>query len=119
MKTIECYEPVFDEHSMPRPVVRDNDPAPWVAAVRELLTDPVAYQRESLTSRTEARRFVGTLDAADLERYLTSLEARPDTRPAPCVRFALADFRSSSGAPMLPMRSSKSGGCRWRCAAAT
>ena len=47
VKTIERYEPVFDEHSMPRPVVRENDPAPWVAALRELLTDPAAYQRES------------------------------------------------------------------------
>src|SRR6185369_15075391 len=51
VKTIERYEPVFDEHSMPRPVVRENDPAPWVAALRDLLTDPIAYQRESLASR--------------------------------------------------------------------
>ena len=31
VNTIERYEPVFDEHAMPRPVVRENDAAPWVA----------------------------------------------------------------------------------------
>ena len=40
VKTIERYEPVFDEHSMPRPVIRENDSGPWVAALRELLTLP-------------------------------------------------------------------------------
>ena len=45
--TIERYEPVFDEHAMPRPVVRENDAAPWVAALGELLGDRDAYQRES------------------------------------------------------------------------
>jgi glycosyltransferase involved in cell wall biosynthesis len=90
VKTIERYEPVYDEHSMPRPVVRENDPAPWVAAVRELLTDRAAYERESLTSRTEARRFVGTLDAADLERYLASLTSRPDARPTPATIESLS-----------------------------
>jgi glycosyltransferase involved in cell wall biosynthesis len=79
--TIERYEPVFDEHAMPRPVVRSNDPAPWVAALRELLTDSAAYRRESQASRAAAQRFVGGLDAADMERYLTSLAVRKDTRP--------------------------------------
>jgi glycosyltransferase involved in cell wall biosynthesis len=83
VQTIERYEPVFDEHSMPRPIIRENDSAPWVAALRELLNDRSAYQRESTASRTAALRFVKTLDAADLERYLTSLEARPAERPAP------------------------------------
>jgi glycosyltransferase involved in cell wall biosynthesis len=85
VNTIERYEPVFDEHAMPRPVVRPNDPAPWVAALRELLTDSAAYRRESQASRTAAQRFVGGLDAADMERYLTSLavasDARTDARP--------------------------------------
>src|ERR1039457_139227 len=81
VNTIECYEPVFDEHAMPRPVVRPNDAAPWVAAVRELLTDGAAYRRESQASRTAAQRFVGGLDAADMERYLTSLPVREEGRP--------------------------------------
>ena len=85
VNTIERYEAVFDEHAMPRPVVRPNDPAPWVAALRELLTDGEAYRRESQASRTAAQRFVGRLDAADMERYLASLavasDARTDARP--------------------------------------
>jgi len=81
VNTIERYEAVFDEHAMPRPVVRQNDSAPWVAALRELLTDRAAYQRESQASRSAAQRFAGTLDAAHMERYLQSLHARPDERP--------------------------------------
>jgi glycosyltransferase involved in cell wall biosynthesis len=81
VNTIERYEPVFDEHAMPRPVVRPNDPAPWVAALRELLTDGAAYRRESQASRTAAQRFAGALDAADMERYLASLAVRTDARP--------------------------------------
>ncbi len=78
---IERYEPVFDEHAMPRPVVRPNDAAPWVAALRELLTDGAAYRRESRASRAAAQRFAGGLDAADMERYLTSLAVRKERRP--------------------------------------
>ena len=81
VNTIERYEPVFDEHAMPRPVMRRNDPAPWVAALRELLTDGAAYRKESQDSRTAALRFVGGLDAAEMERYLTTLAVRTDDRP--------------------------------------
>ena len=38
VRTIERYEPVFDEHALPQPVLPRNDVAPWVAALRELLT---------------------------------------------------------------------------------
>ena len=74
--TIERYEPVFDEHAMPRPVIRENDATPWVNALRELLGDRAAYQRESRASRAAAERFVAGLDAAALERYLSSLTPR-------------------------------------------
>jgi glycosyltransferase involved in cell wall biosynthesis len=80
VNTIEGYEPVFDEHAMPRPVVRPNDVAPWVAALGELLNDQAAYRRESQASRTAALRFAGGLDAAAMERYLTSLAVRPEGR---------------------------------------
>ncbi len=80
VNTIERYEPVFDEHAMPRPVVRPNDAAPWVAAVRELLTDGAAYRRESQASRAAAQYFAGGLDAAAMERYLTSLAVGPEVR---------------------------------------
>ena len=74
--TIERYEPVFDEHALPRPVLPENDAAPWVAAVRELLTDQARYQRESAASREAATGFVRGLDASGLERLLLSLASR-------------------------------------------
>jgi hypothetical protein len=74
VKMIERYEPVYDEHAMPLPVVEAHDPAPWIAALRELLTDRAAYERESLASKAAAERFVGGLDAAEMELYLKSLQ---------------------------------------------
>jgi glycosyltransferase involved in cell wall biosynthesis len=76
VNTIERYEPVFDEHAMPRPVIPENDAAPWIAALGELLGDRAAYERESHASLAAAGRFVAGLDAAALERYLSSLTAK-------------------------------------------
>ena len=79
VRTIERYQPVFDEHGMPKPVVHENEVAPWLAALNELLTDPVAYRRESEASREAALRFVSRLDAGDLGRYLETLRPRAQT----------------------------------------
>jgi len=79
VRTIERYQPVFDELGMPKPVVRENDVAPWLAALDELLGDRGAYQRESETSREAALRFVARLDAGEMERYLENLRPRPRT----------------------------------------
>jgi glycosyltransferase involved in cell wall biosynthesis len=81
VKTVEKYQPVFDEHAMPKPVVPPNDVAPWVAAIEELLGDRAAYEKESAVSRAAGERFVATLDAAEMERYLSTLrpvQAKPD-----------------------------------------
>jgi glycosyltransferase involved in cell wall biosynthesis len=92
VRTIERFEPVFDEHGMPRPVVAENNAAPWVAAVRELLMDRAAYERESAVAREAASRFVSGLDAGDLERLLQSLEParRVDSPRPPGARAAPA-----------------------------
>jgi glycosyltransferase involved in cell wall biosynthesis len=74
VKLIERYEAVFDEHALPQPVLPENDVAPWVAALRELLTSRSAYERESAASRLAAERFVSGLDAGEMERFLLSLE---------------------------------------------
>jgi glycosyltransferase involved in cell wall biosynthesis len=74
--TIERYQPAFDEHAMPKPVVQANDVAPWVAAIEELLGDREAYERESEASRAAAETFVRSLDAGELERYLAGLRPR-------------------------------------------
>jgi len=73
VKPIERYLQVFDEHAMPKPVVPDNDPAPWIAAIEELLTNREAYHLESERGRRVAERFVSGLDAGDLGRYLKQL----------------------------------------------
>jgi len=74
VRTVERYQPVFDEHAMPKPVVLENDPAPWVSALTELLGDRTAYEHESAASRAAASRFVSRLDAGDLEKFLMSLK---------------------------------------------
>ena len=74
--TIERYEPAFDEHAMPKPVLPGNDVEPWVAALDELLTDREAYNRESIASRQAAQRFVQSLDPAAFEQYLANLRPR-------------------------------------------
>jgi glycosyltransferase involved in cell wall biosynthesis len=83
VKTIGRYQPVFDELGMPKPVVEENDPAPWFAALQELLTDRAAYERESAASRHAALAFVAGLDAGAMERYLAALRpAAPAPGPA-------------------------------------
>src|SRR6202044_3424093 len=75
--TIERYQPAFDQHAMPKPVLPENDGgpniAPWVAALVELPTARDAYQREAAASREAAHRFVQSLDAAAFETYLANL----------------------------------------------
>jgi glycosyltransferase involved in cell wall biosynthesis len=73
VRMIERYQPLFDEHAMPLPVVEPHDPAPWVAALKELLGDRAAYARESASSKAAADRFVGGLDAAAMQHYLETL----------------------------------------------
>ena len=102
VKTIERYEPVFDEHSMPRPVVRENDSG---AVGRR--PPRTAHRPHALTSANPPPRapprcaLSDTLDAADLERYLTSLEVPRHRTARPChYRIALAREASSAiGAP--------------------
>jgi glycosyltransferase involved in cell wall biosynthesis len=82
--TIECYEPVFDEHAMPKPVVRENAPGPWIEAIETLLTNERAYQTESAASRRAAEAFVSGLDAGDMERFLADLRPASGTGQEAC-----------------------------------
>jgi len=74
VNTIEQYQPSYDEHAMPLPVVPQNDPGPWVEAVEKLLTDRTEYQREAAVSRAAAGLFVQRLDAQWMEGFLTRLQ---------------------------------------------
>jgi glycosyltransferase involved in cell wall biosynthesis len=91
VRTIEKYQPVFDEHAMPKPAVPANDVAPWLAAIEELLGSREAYERESAMARGAAEQFVSGLDAAAMERYLLGLKpAVTRSRPEPLTIEALS-----------------------------
>jgi glycosyltransferase involved in cell wall biosynthesis len=90
VRTIERYEPVFDEHAMPRPVVERNDAKPWIQALDTLLGDREAYEREACASREAAARFVERLDAADMERFLMALPAVREAHAAPATIESLS-----------------------------
>jgi hypothetical protein len=77
---------------MPKPVVRENDASPWVAALQELLTDRDAYQRESRAARQAAESFVKGLDGGAMERLLLAL------RPAASQRSEAGSMESLSPA---------------------
>jgi glycosyltransferase involved in cell wall biosynthesis len=92
---IDRYQAVYDEHALPRPVIPPNDPEPWVAAITELLSDRAAYERESAASRAAASRFVESLDAGDLERYLASLSTGSQARaPRPTIESLSPEKRA-------------------------
>lgn len=81
VQAIERYQPVFDQHGMPKPVLPEVDSAPWIAAIGELLSHEQAYERESAASRETALQFVSKLDAGELGRYLEGLKPRTPQRP--------------------------------------
>ncbi len=91
VKTIERYEAMFDEHGLPKPVLPENDVGPWVSALRELLTDRNAYEKESSSSRQAAGRFVSGLDPGEMEEFLRTLgAAAPAAKEASGMRILLA-----------------------------
>jgi glycosyltransferase involved in cell wall biosynthesis len=83
--SIERYEPVFDEHGMPKPVLPAIDSAPWAEALAQLLADPTEYEREAQLSRTAALKFVGSIRPGQMEKCLLSLRAG-EAGPATPVR---------------------------------
>jgi len=92
--TIQRYQPVFDEHAMPMPVVEPHDPSPWIAALESLLGDRIVYGRESSASQTAAGRFVNGLDSAAMERYLLALKPAAITSPAASVESLSPEKRA-------------------------
>src|SRR5579871_2680466 len=77
---IERYDPLFDEHMLPRPEIPPIDLQPWEYALSSLLADRVVYERISESSRNAALRFVSNLDARRMADFLTELA--PSAPPA-------------------------------------
>ncbi|SEH00747.1 Glycosyltransferase involved in cell wall bisynthesis [Nonomuraea solani] len=71
VKPVERYESAA--HARPVPVLPEQDPAPWLAALRRLLDDPIHHQDLATRSRQAAARFVAGLPEGALEAYLTEL----------------------------------------------
>lgn len=71
---IERYAAVFDEHSLPQPVIGPVDLRPWEQALRALLTDRALYERVSQASRAAALGFVAGLNAGSMLEFLLSLK---------------------------------------------
>ena len=82
---IKRYAPVFDEHSLPTPVIGPVDLRPWEDALRALLTDRALYERVSADSREAALRFAGSLDAGRMPEFLESLKPGERVRERPSL----------------------------------
>jgi glycosyltransferase involved in cell wall biosynthesis len=79
---IERFEPVFDEHGMPQPVVPATDIEPWADALRTLLSSEQEYMRESERSRRAALRFVEAIRPGRIVEFLAALQpAEPHAEP--------------------------------------
>jgi glycosyltransferase involved in cell wall biosynthesis len=103
VRPIEEYEAVFDENLMPKPVGSEQDSAPWVRALRTLLTNQVVYEEEAARSRAAALQFVRGLNAADFETLLLSLTPQPgtETRVDPDVDPRIAHLSAAKRSLLL------------------
>ncbi len=80
VRPIERYEAIFDDQGLPRPVLPDQDLAPWGEALDQLLNREV-YGAASTAARDAATRFVSALRPSQLEEFLLALEpAHPTAR---------------------------------------
>ncbi len=73
VRPIERYASSFDDRMMPRAVIPEQDPAPWIAAVRELLGSRERYEDVSARSRAAAHAFVEGCSIEPLEELLRRL----------------------------------------------
>ncbi|MGA2131160.1 MAG: glycosyltransferase family 4 protein [Bryobacteraceae bacterium] len=96
---IERYEPVFDEHALPKPVIGTVDVQPWADALHALLTNRALYDEISAASRNAALRFVGGLADGCMTAYLQSLQPGAATPE----RLSLADLSPEKRALLLQL----------------
>jgi glycosyltransferase involved in cell wall biosynthesis len=82
---IERYKPVFDEHSLPMPVIEPVDLRPWDDALHALTADRALYERVSSASREAALRFAASLDAGRMPEFLQSLQPGEVMRERPSL----------------------------------
>ncbi|HLY18461.1 MAG TPA: glycosyltransferase family 4 protein [Bryobacteraceae bacterium] len=91
---IQRYQPVFDEHALPKPVIGPLNLEPWADTLRALLGDRELYEQVSAASRTAALQFVGGLDAGRMLAYLQSLEPADAAPERPSLANLSAERRA-------------------------
>jgi len=97
VQPIERFEPVFDEHGLPAPVIPEQDIEPWAGALSSLLTGASMYAEESRISREKALRFVARIRPGQLEEFLASLVPPvPESADAPDARDLHGELASLS-----------------------
>jgi glycosyltransferase involved in cell wall biosynthesis len=96
VRPVERYEERLDECLLPIPVVPEQDLAPWLAALDELLSNRASYERLSAASRRAALAFVATVDVAQFEGYLERLG---EGRTAPASQREQAFQRPDDALP--------------------
>ncbi len=106
VRPIERFEPVFDERGMPKPVVADQDIAPWAEALETLLTDRHQYEREAAASRGTALRFVSGLRPGRMEEFLRALvpgsvEKRSEEAGGPAAHSAVSQLSAEKRALLI------------------
>ncbi|MFB3778466.1 MAG: glycosyltransferase family 4 protein [Bryobacteraceae bacterium] len=73
VRPIERWEPCFDECSLPKPVIQEQDIEPWAEALNALVSETDLYEEESRVSHEKATSFVSGIRPGLLEEYLGSL----------------------------------------------
>ena len=76
---------MFDEHSLPKPVIAPVDLRPWEDALHALLTGRALYDEVSVASRQAALRFAASLDGGRMTDYLQSLQPGEAVRERPSL----------------------------------
>ncbi len=74
VRPIERYDAVFDDQGLPRPLLPDQNLAPWAEAVEQLAGGGELYQRASRAARDGATQFVSGQRPSRLEEFLLALE---------------------------------------------
>jgi len=82
VRPVERYEEQLDDQLFPIAVVPEQEAGPWIAALRELLSDRERYERLAADSWEAAHAFNATLTIERFEHYLEGLSAQS---PRPVV----------------------------------
>jgi len=105
VRPIERYDALFDEQGLPRPVLPEQNLAPWHEAL-ERLFDPETYGAASSLARQAATRFVSALRPSEFEEFLLALEP---AHPAVRKEDPLAGLSAEKRALLLKRLRARSG----------